>query len=335
MCPQADGSRAQEGGMSRHCILCVDDEPHILTALRRVFMELDGHVTVLTARNAQEALALIAENSLSVIISDQRMPGMSGTEFLARARVIAPNALRILLTGYIEARTLEEAVNQGQVFRFISKPWDNGELLAAVREALALYARSVRSSGAAVTSLPEHPGRQAARHVRELAAAAAAPAPAPPIEVTLVTEALAPPEAPTRTGPLPERATAVTTPMPAAVQADPTARLLEAMPFAMFCIDELGTIRTANAFARRLCRLSHLPVIGSHFTSALPPELRRTVDRSLGAQDVQEEDEVVLHGLPFHVECRPFTDARGAGALALLLFPRRRAREAPELRHAV
>jgi len=78
---------------------------------------------------------------VGVIVSDQRMPGMSGTEFLARASALFPDSVRIILSGYTDLQSLTDAVNQGGIYRFMAKPWDDGELRAAVRDAFVRYRR--------------------------------------------------------------------------------------------------------------------------------------------------------------------------------------------------
>lgn len=121
--------------MAKHTLLFVDDEENILRALARLFHRT-GHEIVL-ARNGAEALRVLQERPVSLILSDQRMPGMSGTELLARARDLQPEAVRIILTGYADAKAAMDAINDGRVYRFLPKPWDDRALLEVVEEALA------------------------------------------------------------------------------------------------------------------------------------------------------------------------------------------------------
>ncbi len=114
-------------------ILCVDDEPGILRALKWV---LKKKYNVATAEGGQEALELVRANDFDVIISDQRMPGMMGCEFLREAKQIHPRAMRILLTGYSDLQAIISSVNEGEVFRFLNKPWQIPELLRIVGEAM-------------------------------------------------------------------------------------------------------------------------------------------------------------------------------------------------------
>lgn len=114
-------------------VLVVDDEARILSAVQRT-LRREGY-EILTAETPAEALALLAERSVDLIVSDQKMPGMSGLEFLARAIVLRPSAARLLITGWTEEvpREAMEALGIGVL---LPKPWDDGQLKQAVREAL-------------------------------------------------------------------------------------------------------------------------------------------------------------------------------------------------------
>ena len=113
-------------------LLFVDDEPFVLRSLRRIF-ELEGF-EVHTAPGGREALELLRENpEFQLIGSDYRMPEMSGSEFLQRAREIAPHSRRLLISAIAEFNAAAEAVNRGEIHRIISKPWNTEELIAVVR----------------------------------------------------------------------------------------------------------------------------------------------------------------------------------------------------------
>ncbi|MCF6267139.1 MAG: response regulator [Desulfuromusa sp.] len=120
-------------------ILLVDDEVNITKALRRLLIDVDCY-DIYIANSGQEALDLIAaEPDIGVIISDQRMPEMTGVEFLQQARVLVPDAIRILLTGYADIEASISAINEGAVFRYLTKPWDDEILLKAIAEAAHNY----------------------------------------------------------------------------------------------------------------------------------------------------------------------------------------------------
>ena len=136
---------------AKHRILFVDDEERILTALKTIFR---GKYHVLTAANGMEALDFIKRFKIPVVVSDQRMPGMLGVELLRRAREISPDSVRILLTGYSDLASIVGSINDGEVYRFISKPWDNQELQAVVNEAAAIGAKMLDRTRTQLT-LPE------------------------------------------------------------------------------------------------------------------------------------------------------------------------------------
>lgn len=119
---------------SRERVLVVDDEPHVLSALRRALHKQGFEV--LTAPDVPHALAVLAIEPIDAIVSDMRMPGQTGAELLAKARQLAPDAVRILLTGYADMQATLEAVNEGEVFRFLTKPWEDALLVQAIREGL-------------------------------------------------------------------------------------------------------------------------------------------------------------------------------------------------------
>lgn len=124
----------------RQRILCVEDDPQVLEDLR---VQLGRSHTVITALNASEALRILADDQdIAAIISDMRMPGMDGASFLARTRSLVPNAGRILLTNPADLQTAIAAVNEAQILRFLSKPYQSSELHAAVNAALEHYRRA-------------------------------------------------------------------------------------------------------------------------------------------------------------------------------------------------
>nr|WP_232505786.1 HD domain-containing phosphohydrolase [Burkholderia thailandensis] len=115
-------------------ILIVDDEPSILSALKRLLRT--ARYQVVTAESGAAALDVLAAGEADLIISDMRMPGMTGAEFLARAQALHPDTMRILLTGYSEIDAVVSAINEGGVYRYLNKPWDDHDLLLTVKQAL-------------------------------------------------------------------------------------------------------------------------------------------------------------------------------------------------------
>ena len=119
--------------MDETTILIVDDEPRVLDALEAI---LAAEFRVLRAGHGEEALArLAAEPEVAVIVTDHRMPGMTGVELLRRSQELTPDAIRIVLTAYTDVDNLMEAINTGRIYHFVPKPWDPNELLLVVRRA--------------------------------------------------------------------------------------------------------------------------------------------------------------------------------------------------------
>ncbi len=115
-------------------ILCVDDEPNILSSLRRLLRPHGYHVVL--ANGGREGLEVLAREPVDLVISDMRMPEMNGAEFLQQVRLRWPETIRLLLTGYSEVQSIIEAINQGEIYRYITKPWDENDILLIIRQAL-------------------------------------------------------------------------------------------------------------------------------------------------------------------------------------------------------
>jgi response regulator RpfG family c-di-GMP phosphodiesterase len=131
-------------------VLFVDDEPRILLALKAVFR---ADYDVVTALGGAEGIERIRAQDFDVIVSDQRMPGVTGVEVLRAARELRPRAARLLLTGYSDLSAIIGCINEGEIFRFIAKPWSNAELRATV--AAAVQASAVEPLSAPLpTGLP-------------------------------------------------------------------------------------------------------------------------------------------------------------------------------------
>lgn len=131
-------------------VLFVDDEPRVLTTMRMLFR---SHYEVHLANSGAMALEFLRNNAVDVIVSDQRMPGMTGIEMLRTARELNPNAMRILLTGYSDLNAIIGSINEGEIFRFVNKPWSNEELTATVARAVT----AARNSAAAAATPEEEP----------------------------------------------------------------------------------------------------------------------------------------------------------------------------------
>ncbi len=120
----------------KHSILCIDDEPHNLEALKRLFRK---NYIVIAAPSGPKALKELDKQNFSVIISDQKMPEMTGVEFFMEAKKIQPDAVRILLTGYTDLESVIDAINQGQIHRYVTKPWEPGEFSGIISQAAEVF----------------------------------------------------------------------------------------------------------------------------------------------------------------------------------------------------
>lgn len=124
-------------------VLCVDDEPNVLKSLKRLLRRDDYEVV--TCGSGAEAISVLTECTPEVIVSDQRMPGMTGTEFLAQAKEIHPDSVRVVLSGYADASSILESINRGHIFRFLTKPWDDEQLRSAIRQCVHQYEISLEN----------------------------------------------------------------------------------------------------------------------------------------------------------------------------------------------
>jgi response regulator RpfG family c-di-GMP phosphodiesterase len=146
-------------------ILCVDDEPGILSALRRLFRARGYQVC--SAESGRAGLALLQTQAVDLVISDMRMPEMDGVEFLAQVRQRWPDSVRLLLTGYADIGTVIEAINRGEIYRYITKPWDDDEMALIVREALAHRALALEQKRLAALLVFQNEALQAANALLE------------------------------------------------------------------------------------------------------------------------------------------------------------------------
>jgi response regulator RpfG family c-di-GMP phosphodiesterase len=129
---------AIEENIQTRTVLCVDDEANILQALKRLLRK-EGYA-ILTATSGEEGLEVLRQNpQVQVVISDQRMPGMKGSEFLLKVKNEYPDMIRIILTGYSEASAIMEAITESEVYHFMTKPWDDSELKATITQCFTYY----------------------------------------------------------------------------------------------------------------------------------------------------------------------------------------------------
>lgn len=136
--PAAAAGEEQEAAAEVFTVLFVDDEEQVLNALRRVFLDENYHIR--TAASATAALAIMEQESVQVLVTDHRMPGMTGAELLREVKKRWPETIRIMLTGFADIQSIMGAVNEGAVFKFITKPWNDEDLRLTISLALQQYA---------------------------------------------------------------------------------------------------------------------------------------------------------------------------------------------------
>ena len=130
------GAMAASAPAPARTLLLVDDEQNILASLKRLLRRDQYHI--LTAGSGQEGLEVLASHAVDVIVSDQRMPGMLGADFLRKAKLLYPQTIRIMLSGYTELQAVTDAVNEGAIFKFLTKPWEDHLLREHIAEAFRL-----------------------------------------------------------------------------------------------------------------------------------------------------------------------------------------------------
>ena len=119
-------------------ILCVDDEKSVLKSLERLF--LDSDYEIITAISGDEGLETLKKTEpIQLVVSDYRMPGMNGVDFLKEVCELRPDTVRIVLSGYADTAAIVEAINEGQIYKFIPKPWNDDELKVTISKALEHY----------------------------------------------------------------------------------------------------------------------------------------------------------------------------------------------------
>lgn len=128
---------AENSCSDKPTLLLLDDEPNILRALTRL-LRRDGY-RILSTTSVKEAFELLAAHNVQVIVSDQRMPEMSGTEFLSRVKDIYPNTVRIVLSGYTDLKSVTDAINEGAIYKFLTKPWEDQQIRDHIRGAFLYH----------------------------------------------------------------------------------------------------------------------------------------------------------------------------------------------------
>jgi diguanylate cyclase (GGDEF)-like protein/PAS domain S-box-containing protein len=221
-------------------LLLVDDEENIVAALRRL-LRAEGWL-VLGATSAEQALQLMARHEVDVILSDQRMPGMTGVELLRRARVLCPDTVRLVLSGYTELQAITDAINEGAIYKFLAKPWDDAQLRSHLRDAFALKEMADRNRRLDLEV--QHANRELAELNRRLQALLEAQRAQNQREVD---------------------------------SREATQELLDALPVPVFGVDDEGLLVFVNAPAQTLCAADG-DVLGRPASGELSDAMRRALE---------------------------------------------------------
>jgi two-component system, NtrC family, sensor kinase len=161
--------------MSEHTVLLVDDEANILKSLRRLFLDTD--YKVILATSGLEGLGYLEKEPIDLVISDYRMPEMTGVEFLSKVKAEHPDTVRMILSGFADVEAVVEAINQGEIYKFLAKPWNDQELLSTVKRALEHSSlqrendkllRELQSTNAELTKLAEDLESKVRERTRDL-----------------------------------------------------------------------------------------------------------------------------------------------------------------------
>lgn len=227
-------------GSRQRTLLLVDDEENVLAALRRL-LRAEGWL-VLSATSAEEALQLMARHEVDVILSDQRMPGMTGVELLRRAKQLYPETIRLVLSGYTELQSITEAINEGAIYKFLAKPWDDAELRAHLREAFTL--KEMADQNRRLDQEVQTANRDLAELNQRLQTLLSAQREQNRLEVG---------------------------------SREAAQELLDAVPVPVLGVDDEGLLVFANAPAQALCRLRG-EFLGGAAAEHLPQSLRRALD---------------------------------------------------------
>lgn len=219
-------------------LLLVDDEENITSALVRL-LRRDGY-RILRANSGTEGLDLLAQNEVGVIISDQRMPGMTGVEFLGKVREQFPDTVRIVLSGYTELNSVTDAINRGAIYKFLTKPWDDDLLRANVEEAFQRYEMKMENARLARELQQANQELQSINHELEQRVIDKTREVLHNLQVLKVSQAV-----------------------------------LEDLPVAVIGIGDDGIIAIANRNAHRLFAADGtLPLLGEAATEVIPAEMR-------------------------------------------------------------
>ncbi len=260
-------------------ILFVDDERNVLRSLERTFLE--ENYEILTASTGAEGLsALQSVSPVQVVISDYRMPGMNGVDFLKEVRKLWPDTVRIVLSGYADAASIVAAINEGQIYKFIPKPWNDDELKVAVVNALERYFLNQKNIELTEELKTKNDELKRINNYLEHLVSKTEP------KIILQNET------------------------PESVQT-----IDNAIPVGVIGVDHDGYIVQCNKEAMELCYYRQSDILGNRYQNKLPQEISEFIERIPGKQSMSAR--FVIHGQEIKVTVG-FMDNCGQGGMLLI-----------------
>lgn len=263
----------------RQGLLCVDDEVGILNALKRLLRK--ENYRLFTAVGAEEGMEILSKEDIQVVICDQRMPNMDGITFLKKLRDAHPDIIRITLTGYADVETIKEAVNQGHIFKFLLKPWNDDNLILEVRQAFHQYelinanrelSSKVMAQNAELKHLNDHLGSLVKQRTEE---------------IVIRNQAL-----------------------------ELSRAILNDLPFPILGISSDGMIAMTNYALDAMVKNTFKFQVGQLIDDYLPSEVMRQINRALSEQECVGIDAFSMEDATFNVQCVPLSgDFAGRGVI--------------------
>lgn len=266
-------------------LLLVDDEENILAALTRL-LRRDGY-RILKANSGSEALQLLTTDKVGVILSDQRMPEMSGVEFLRKAKALYPDTVRIVLSGYTELKSVTDAINEGAVYKFLTKPWEDELLRAHVREAFELFEMAHENQRLAQEIMRANEELLAAKRDLEQLVGAKTREAAHSSNVLKISQ-----------------------------------EILEYLPVGVIGLDDNGMIAIANRKATQIYCGDAGTLVGRMAAEALSPEMAACVAHTIDQGIAKHRLQPLPHGGQAEFWCHPMGSQSDARGVVLLIVPR-------------
>lgn len=289
------GGMVENVGVSKaeQRVLFVDDEEAILEALEHCTFDEDWEM--LTASSGPEALEVLAETDVAVVVSDYRMPGMNGVEVLRRVHELFPKTIRMILSGYAEAHVVVEAINEGHVDRFLAKPWDDEELLRAVNDGIHKYV--LERENELLQETVRERNRELSRVNKQL---------------QLVNETLE--------HKVKDRTATLEAQNLALVFAQ---EVMHQLPYALYGVDTEKRLMIFNDAAMKCPGCSYPPQLGERMDGVLPKEVTSLMDRTI-REKCSDSTTFEIDEQPYDVDCVPLGESGLRGVITIVMERRRR-----------